>query len=351
MSRGLVTTAPLMRPPGRNERRRLRAARPASHQAGFVGLCLLLLLQAVPARADFSDYPVTLIVPFAAGGFTDTMARALAPVIARYLGPTTTIDVVNRPNGSGEFAYAAIAKAEPDGYTFGLINAPPVLAIPIERVARYTVDSLDPLLMVAEDPGAWSVRADSPYKTVADFIAAAKANPGRVLIGTTGVGTDDHLGVLHMERLTGVKLSPLHFPSTAAARAAMLDGRIAAVAHNLADAVQIREHDPVRVLGIMSRARWLIAPDIPTFREQGYEMELVSLRGFAAPKGLPPETRGRLVRALWAAMHDPDFRDSVEEPANFQPLRILETDDFTRELRRMQVDLVQLWREHPWGAR
>lgn len=309
------------------------------------------LSMAGTGRADLTEFPISLIVPFGRGGFTDITARALAPVLAAQIGPTARVEVVNRPNNGGELAYTALARARADGFTLGFINAPGVLTIPIERTARYSVDSLDPLLLIAKDPSVWSVRQNSPFHTLGDLLAAARAAPGTILVGATGVGTDDDLGIRKLQRQAGVRFATLHFPSSGAAASALLDGRIGVLAHNLAESVQAHGRIALRVLGVMSRERWPVAPELPTFAELGYPVEMASLRGVAAPRGLPPEIRGRLIQALRAAVDDPAFRALAEAPASYQPLHIVEADGFAAELAHLAAELRQLWQLDPWNMR
>lgn len=301
-----------------------------------------------PACAEFSGRPVTLLVGFDAGGSTDVLARQMAPYLARHLGAGATVEVVNRPGASGELAFAAIADAAPDGYTIGFINTPNVVAIPIERSARYTLERLDPLVNVVDDPGVWTVMADSPFVSVADVIDAARARPGSIAVSTTGVGSDDHLAVLLMQSLTGVEFVHRPFPGSAAAYRALQTGRVQVCGQNVAEGVRARQSDPIRVLGVMTPRRWAAAPDIPSFSEQGYDVVMASLRGVAAPRGLPPAIRAALVAALMATLADPEFMAEIRSPETYQPLRVLGPDAFAATLRAQDRQLQALWQRSPW---
>lgn len=300
------------------------------------------------ARGQLSDRPVTLLVAFDQGGSTDVLARQLAPYLARHLGPGARVEVVNRPGASGELGFAAIADAAPDGYTIGFINTPNVVAIPIERSARYTLDRLDPLVNVVDDPGVWTVAADSPFASVADVVAAARNRPGTIAISTTGVGSDDHLAVLLMQSLSGAEFLHRPFPGSAAAYRALQTGRVQVCGQNVAEGLRARQTDPIRVLGVMAPRRLPIAPDIPTFAEQGYDVVLSSQRGVAAPRGLSPAIRSLLVAALKAALADPAFVAETGSPETYQSLRVLGPDAFAAALRAQDRQLRSLWQRSPW---
>lgn len=308
----------------------------------------LASLWAIPARAGYPERPVTLLVGFDQGGSTDVLARQLAPYLARHLGPDARVEVVNRPGASGELAFAAIADAMPDGYTIGFINTPNVVAIPIERSARYTLDRLDPLVNVVDDPGVWTVAADSPFTSVADVVAAARAQPGAITISTTGVGSDDHLTVLLMQGLAGVEFAHRPFPGSAAAYRALQSARVLVCGQNVAEGLRLRQTDPIRVVGVTSPRRWPAAADIPTFAEQGYDVVMSSQRGVAAPHGLPPAIRSALVGALKAALADPAFVAEARSPETYQALRVLGPDAFAAALRAQDRQLRALWQRSPW---
>src|SRR6478752_8343312 len=160
-----------------------------------------------PALAAYPEQPINMIIAYAPGGGTDIAARVMIPFIEKYLGEGAKINVINRPGASGDIGFTAIATATPDGYTIGFINTPPVLTTPIERKAAYTWQSYDLLGNIVDDPGTFCVHSDSPYKNLAELAAYAKANPGIVSVGSTGVGSDDHLAMLKFQKSAGVKMN------------------------------------------------------------------------------------------------------------------------------------------------
>ncbi|MCG5242457.1 tripartite tricarboxylate transporter substrate binding protein [Azospirillum doebereinerae] len=313
---------------------------------GALALAALVGLTAPQAQAAYPDKPISLIVGYAAGGGSDFIVRSLAPFIEKELGGTARVVVMNRPGAGGEIGFAAIADAAPDGYTLGLINSPNVVTIPIERHARFSLDRLDPLYNLVDDPGSFVVHKDSPMRTLADVAAYAKANPNTVTVGTTGIGSDDHLAMLMFQRLTQVQLTHVPFPGSADAHRALLGRHIQLSSMNIGESQRAREGDPIRILGVMTDQRWDQAPDVPTFKEQGFPVNMASLRGLAAPVGLPPEIRAKLVDAIAKAVEHPEFRQIATRA--YQPLRLLPPDAYAVELKRMDEQFRALWKEAPW---
>jgi tripartite-type tricarboxylate transporter receptor subunit TctC len=288
-----------------------------------------------------------MIVAFAPGGGTDLTARAIAPYIEKNLGPEARIVVVNRPGAGGEIGFAAIADAAPDGYTIGFINTPNVVTIPIERQARYSVEKLDSLGNIIDDPGNFSVHAESPIKSLADLAAAAKARPGQINVGTTGVGSDDHLAMLLFQRIAGVRFNHVPFNGSGPVRAAMQGRHIDVAAINVGEALQFAQADPLRQLGQMSPKRTTLAPDLPTFKEQGFDIELASLRGMAAPKGIPADIRKRLVDAVAKAANDPEFQAKAKQL--YAPLRFMPPEEHLKAIAELDKQFRQLWTEMKWN--
>ncbi|WP_348770663.1 tripartite tricarboxylate transporter substrate binding protein [Azospirillum sp. TSO35-2] len=298
------------------------------------------------AQAAYPEKPITMIVAFGAGGGTDLLIRGLAPFLEKQLGDGARIEVVNKPGAGGEIGFAAIADAAPDGYTIGAINSPNVNAIPIERQARYSLDRLDPLYNLVDDPGAFAVNAEGPFKTLADVVAYAKANPNGVTVGTTGIGSDDHLAMLVFQRQAGVTFTHVPFQGSAANEAALANKKIMLSSVNIGEAMQYKQKDPIALLGVMAGKKVEQAPEIATFKEQGYNALMSSLRGIAAPKGLPPDVRAKLIDALDKAATHPGFQAKAKEL--FQPTRLLPPDQYATELAASTKELRELWATAPW---
>ena len=294
-----------------------------------------------------ADQPINMIVAYAPGGGTDIVARAIVPYIEKYIGDGAKINIVNRPGAGGEIGFAAIAAAPPDGYTIGFINTPNLLTIPIERRTAFTWQSYDLLGNAVDDPGTFCVHADGPIRNLAELAAYAKANPGAVSVGTTGVGSDDHLAMVMFEKIAGVKMNHIPFKGSADTRTAIAGKQIVVAAINVGESLQyIKGGTPLRCLGQMTMTRSTMAPDLPTFREQGFPMEMASLRGMGAPKGMPAAIRERLVRAIERAAADPTFQVQAEK--YYAPMRYLPPVKYEAELRDAEAQFRQMWKELPW---
>ena len=301
------------------------------------------------ANAAYPEKPINLIVAYSPGGGTDLIARAIAPYLEKYLGGGARMVIVHRPGAGGEIGFAAITNAPADGYTIGFVNTPPLITVPIERSAQFGgPQRFDLLGNVIDDPCNFSVHSDAPFRNLKELAEFAKANPGKVTVGSSGIGSDDHLVMLMFERAAGVKMTHVPFKGAADVRTALLSKQITVGAINIGEAVQsIKGGAPMRNIGQFAPARATVAPELPTAREQGYDIELSSLRGMAAPRGLPPEIRERLVKAVAAAAADPEFQ--AKATSVFAPLRYLSPAEFDRVIREAEVGFRQLWKELPWG--
>jgi tripartite-type tricarboxylate transporter receptor subunit TctC len=301
-----------------------------------------------PAMAAYPDKPINMIVAYAPGGGSDLVVRLLAPFLEKELGVSARIVVINRPGAGGAIGFTELANAAPDGYTIGLINTPNVLTIPIERKTTFTWQSYDLLGNVVDDPGNFSVHAENPIKSLAELASYAKSHPGEVSVGTTGIGSDDHLAMIMFGRAVGARLNHIPFKGAAEVRSAIQGNQITVAAMNVGEALQYaKAGTPIRQLGSMSVARSSLAPALPTFREQGYDIVLASLRGIAAPKGLPAAIREKLVDAVAKAIADPKFQAKAADV--FAPLRYLPPKAYGQELSEAEAGFRKLWAEIPWA--
>lgn len=299
------------------------------------------------AVAQYPTKPITVIVAYAPGGGTDLIGRLIAPYIEKHLGNNARLVITNRPGAGGGIGFAEIAKAKPDGYTIGFINTPNMLSIPIERPSTFGWQSYDLIGNLIDDPGAFTVNTSSSITNLKELAAYAKANPGKVTVGSTGIGSDDHLAMMFFERASGTKMTHVPYKGSGEMRGAIVSGQVTVGAINVGEALAyIKGGSPIRMIGQMSAKRTVLAPNIPTFAEQGYNIESASLRGIAAPKGLPPEIREKLVTAVAKAAADPEYIKKAGEL--FAPIRYLAPKEYAVELQNTDKQLRQLWKEAPW---
>lgn len=288
-----------------------------------------------------------MVIAYAPGGGTDIIARLTAQFLQKHMGGTASFVVLNKPGAGGALGFTELMNAAPDGYTIGFINTPNVLTIPIERKVGFHWEKFDLIGNVIDDPGNFSVHADTPIRSLAELAAYARAQPGAVTYGTTGIGSDDHLAALAFERAAGVKLTHVPFKGAAEVHNAVASKQIMVAAINIGEALQYQKGGtPLRHLGQMSEQRSTLAPNIPTFKEQGFNVIMASLRGLAAPKGLPPAVREQLVVALQKTAADPEFQ--ARAAGYFAPLRYLAPAAYAQELKSDEAGFRQLWQTAPW---
>jgi len=306
-----------------------------------------LALASAPSQAAYPEQPINLIVSYGPGGGTDLVARMMAPYLQKYLGGDARIVVLNRPGAGGGIGFAELARAKPDGYTIGFVNTPNMLTIPIERQSAFSWQSYDLLGNLIDDPGGFTVHESHPAKSLKDLADAARKGPGSVTVGTTGTGSDDHIAMLLFQRASNTTLSHIPYKGAGEVRGAVQGKEITVGAINVGEALQYKKGGtPIRILGQMGAQRSVLLPDVPTFKEQGFDFELASLRGLAAPKGLPEDVRERLVVAIKQTYDDPEFKTRAAEL--FAPLRYLGPREYAAELQKSEAGFKALWKDLPW---
>ena len=306
------------------------------------------LLHAGSAFAQFPDKPINVIVPYPPGGGADISARLLAPLIEKHLGGNARLVVSNRPGAAGEVGFNVIAEAAPDGYTMGIITTPNIVTIPLQRKAKVTWQSYDLLGNIVDDPGTFVVPADSPIKDWAGLVAAARANPGGVSIGTTGIGSYSNIAILSLQKIGKLSFNQVPFPGTAGIRGALSGGHInmGALAAGEVKAF-IDSGSPLRVIAQMTATRNKLFPDVPTLKELGFDVEASSARALAAPKGLPADVRAKLVTAIGKAVNDPEFLQKAA--AAYAPVRYMDPAQFGALLQGLDTYYQKVWKETPWN--
>lgn len=302
-----------------------------------------MVLSAAPAAAEWPERPIELIVGFAAGGGTDITARTLATFLEKELGGSVV--VVNKAGASGALGLGMVARAKPDGYTLGMTNMPGLLTLPIERNAGFTAKDFTYLATLVRDPSAFSVKADSPHQSLKDLIEAAKSKPGYISYGSTGVGTDDHLALVLFEMATGSDLNHVPFNGAGPLRNAVLGGHADVGGMNLGEAMPYNGTS-LRILGQASDKRSPLAPDVPTFKEQGVNLSFASERGVVAPKGIPAEVEQKLARALEAIANNPDFQQKMLQ--QFTEMDYLPGDKWQARLQQADEQFRAMWAKQKW---
>ena len=257
---------------------------------------------------------IQILVGFAAGGSSDAGARILASGMEKELG--TPVVVVNKPGASGQIAYTALTQAKPDGYTIGNTNFPSSVVTYLDpaRKATYTRKDFELLALHVIDPGVIAVKTDSPFKTLKEAVDAAKANPKKIRICTTGIQSDEAFGILQFQKTTGARFAMVHFSQgIAPALTAFLGGKIELFCGNVGDLLSQFKSGEVRILGIMDDEASRFYPGVKTFEEQGYKLYSASSRGFAAPAGTPKEVIDILSGAIKKAVATEDHKKRMAD--------------------------------------
>lgn len=261
---------------------------------------------AAPAFAAFPDKPVTVICPWTAGGGTDVLLRALSKEAEKFLGQT--INVVNQTGGAGAIGHNAIRTARPDGYTVGMITFE-LNSLPPQGLVPFTWKDFDPLMRINSDPAALTVRADAPYSTVRGFMDYAKAHPGEITIGNSAPGSVWHIAAGLAAEKTGVTVKHVPFDGAQPAVTALVGGHIKAVAVSVAEVRSQAQAKNLKILGVMSSERDKIFPDVPTFKEQGVDVQFYTWRGLALPKGVPAANKAKILDAYKKAFDTKEFKE------------------------------------------
>ena len=261
---------------------------------------------AAPAMAAFPEKPVTVICPWAPGGGTDVLLRALSKEAEKFLGQSIT--VVNQTGGAGAIGHNAIRAARPDGYTVGMITFE-LNSLPPQGLVPFTWKNFDPMMRINSDPAALTVRKDAPYNTVRGFLDYAKAHPDEITIGNSAPGSVWHIAAGLVADKTGIKVKHVPFDGAAPAVTSLVGGHLTAVAVSVAEVRGQVQAGNLKILGVMSAERDKIFPDVPTFKEQGVDVEFYTWRGLGLPKGVPPAIKAKLTDAFKKAMDTPAFKE------------------------------------------
>lgn len=292
----------------------LRFARPFA-LAAAVAFGAAALTGAAPARAEYPERPIQLVVPWGAGGGTDAVARMLASILEGDLGQP--VNVVNRTGGSGVVGHTAIASAPADGYTLGLITVE-ITMMHHQGLTDLTPKDYDKLALVNADPGGVMVADDSPYQTAEELLAAIKSEPaGTFKASGTGQGGIWHLGLAGWLLSEGVDPNKVQWvPSQGAAPGLtdMVAGGVDIVTASLAEGRALIEAGKVRALATMGPERQALFPDVPTLAEAtGSDWTVAAWRAMAGPAGMPEDVTARLRDAVKAAYESEQYQTFLKD--------------------------------------
>ena len=283
--------------------------------AAAAGAALLPTL----ARAQ-DKYPsklITWVCPYAAGGGADNRSRQVAKLMQAILGQTIIVD--NKAGGGGNIGTEIIAKAKPDGYLIGMGNFAP-LAVNHALFKKLNFDpmtDLVPIMLIERGPLVLTVKTESPYKSVKDIVAAAKAKPGSLSYASGGIGGTHHLSGALFEHTAGIDLIHAPYKSGGAAATDLMGGQVTMMFEQMYASMPSIKSGRMRALAITSKTRSPLLPDVPTMAEAGFPaIEVLNWQGIVGPKGLPAEIVKILNAAGNKALQDPELRATMQAQGN-----------------------------------
>jgi len=298
------------------------------------------------ARAAWPlDRPIEIIIPASAASPLDLMARVVAHHLPRQM-PGIRCVALNRPGAGGQIGFEALFHAPNDGYTLGMVQGTALHVLAIERQPRYDPEGFTLLANVVDDPGGFWVKAGSLWASLADLQMAARGAPGEIGVGTTGIGSDDHLLLLGFEAAAEVTLLHVPYGSTGPIQRDVLVGTLAVGAFNGSEALPLLRSGRIRGLGQAGPERWPATAAVPTFRESGFDVLGGAARGIAGPPGLPAEVTLQFELALKDMLADPAFRHDAAAQA--LPLRPLVGAAYRQKMAADYAGLLARWQRRPW---
>lgn len=257
---------------------------------------------------QYPSRPIELIVPASAGGGSDALGRAFADAAKKHLPQPFVVN--NRPGGSGVIGMNAMLAAPPDGYRIGMVIAE-VTTLPNLGLAKFDHTHFEPIARLNADPAAITVRADAPWNTLEEFLAAAKQQPGGIKLGNAGNGSVYHLSAIGLEEQAGVKFNHVPYSGAAPAVVALLGGHIDALDVSPAEVGTHVLGGKLKMLGIMAAERIAAFGSVPTLRERKFDLTLGTWRGLVAPKGTPAAVIDTLREVARQTTQDAGFRQSL----------------------------------------
>jgi tripartite-type tricarboxylate transporter receptor subunit TctC len=318
-----------------------------SHRA-LVLFALLAGASQVVAQSAYPSKPITMIVPFPPGGVADIVGRQLAATMEKSL--KQPVVVVNRTGAGGAVGMGAAARSAPDGYTI-LMALSSISIFPVSdringKTPSYEMSDFAPIALVTADPTVLVVRADSAYRTLKDFVDEAKAKPGKINYSSAGVYSTLHVAMEIFAHAAGVQLFHVPYQGGGPAVTALLGGQVEALASGPAAAVGQIRAGKMRALASWGTERLKLLPEIPTFKELGYDAEFYIWSGVFVPAATPAPVQARLREAVREAANSSDFRAAMDKVAT--PVSYLDAPEFRkyweRDAARLKAALEKIGR-------
>lgn len=300
------------------------------------------LLLANPTQA--ADYPtrqIELIVPFAAGGGTDLVARAFAEASKPHF--PVGVGVINKPGGGGAIGFSELAASRPNGYKLAMGTAE-LTILPSLGMVKFKTEDFTPLGLFNMEPSAVTVKVDAPWNTLEEFLAWAKEHPGQVRVGNSGTGAIWHLAAASLEDKTGVTFNHIPFDGATPAVTALLGGHIEAVTVSTAEVLNQVEDGKLKTLAVMGDQRDANMPDVPTLQEKNIDLSIGAWRGLVISSKTSQNAIDFLTTAIAATAQEPSFKEALAkmrlnyvwlDQAEFQALLEEQQRDFSTTIEKL----------------
>ncbi|HEX6154663.1 MAG TPA: tripartite tricarboxylate transporter substrate binding protein [Burkholderiales bacterium] len=307
---------------------------------------LAFFASAAFAQEPYPSKPITMVVPFPPGGVADIVGRPLAAQMEKTL--KQPVVVVNRTGAGGAVGMAAVAKAAPDGYTI-LMGLSSISIFPVSdringKTPSYEMRDFAPIALITADPTVLVVSADSPWKNLKEFVASAKAYPGKINYSSSGVYGTLHVAMEIFANAAGIKLFHVPYQGGGPAVTALLGGQVHALASGPAAAIGQIKGGKMRALASWSTERLPLMPEVPTFKELGYDAEFYIWSGVFAPAAIPTPVLDRLRAAVREAANSPEFKGAMEKVST--PVSYLDAPAFRtyweKDAARLKVALEKI---------
>ena len=307
-------------------------------------IALTALAGSALADENYPERPIMLMVSYGAGGATDFQARIVTMTAGNEDALGMPIAIINKPGAGGRVGWNWFAgQAESDGYTLGAYNIPHFIAQSIEGGVSYSADSFEPIANWGADPAVFVVAADSEFNSMNDVVDYAAANPGKLTFSGAGLFVGHHIAALQLEKAAGVKLA--YIPNDkggAGAMKAVIAGEVLGGVNNLSDAFRAREAGNVKILGVFDLERNDFLPDVPTLKEQGFDIDnsSVNFRGVMVPKGTPQPIIDKLAEVVPTMFAN--GRVASKMKAGGSPMHIMTRDEVIEMWKAREVALKEL---------
>ena len=296
------------------------------------------------SQAEYPESPISMIVSYSPGGATDFQARIVTMMAGNeeYLGQP--IVIINKPGAGGQVGWNwFVEKGSKDGYTMTAYNVPHFIAQSIVYKTKYNIHTFEPVANWGADPAVLIVPKDSPFNTVADMVAYAKENPGKVTISGAGMYVGHHIAFLQLAKAAGIKMTYIPEKGGVDAMQSVVSGKVKGGFNNLADA--FRNQDRIKILAIADLERHEFLPDVKTFKEMGYDIDdsSVNFRGVALPKGVSQDIIDKC-----ATVFPKMFKDKgvvAKMKASGSPERVMTRDQVIKMFEQRQASLEELLKD------